>query len=558
MTKIVVIGLDGATLDLIDPWAKEGKLPELSNLMERGVFGRLQSVLPVLSSAAWSSFMTGMNPGKHGIYDFVKRAPNSYQLRPVNHRHIRGRSIWKIMSELGKKVIVVNVPITYPPEEVNGLLISGLGTPDYKIFTYPQELSRELLSKGYLVNNRVHFQPGHEQEYLHEVNRITDNLTDAVLQFMKFEEWDFFMVVYRHPDEMAHFFWRDMDQNHPQHQSEDGNPYKDAILNYYQRIDQAIGQIILTCGVDSNIIIMSDHGSGPLYKDVLLNNWLQQKGWLVLNQENGLDRLSQKTFRAMGLTRSNISSSLRRMRLGRLEQAIKSVLGNRIEVLPVSTQKEFPTAINWKLTKAYSFGYHGQIYINLSGREPEGIVSQGDEYNQLCHDIGTALMTLIDPEDGIPVVDQVVQRSEAYYGPNIEEAPDLIVIMRELAYITRSGYEFGQQSDEIFTSPHHYQSGSHRMDGTLIMAGPDILRAGYKGEVACLMDLAPTILYLLGCPVPGSMDGNVLSDWLTSEWEVQVTQGDTDVVYSPTSEDVLTHDQEMEIIQRLKDLGYLE
>ena len=166
MTKLLVIGLDGATMDLIEPWAREGKLPVLAGLLQHGSYGRMQSVLPVLSSAAWTSFMTGMNPGKHGFYDFVKRAPDSYRLRPVHREQMRGQSLWKILSLVGRKVIVLNVPMTYPPEAVNGAMISGLGTPNYKTFTYPAELTQELLNRGYSVNNQLAFRSGEEQAYI--------------------------------------------------------------------------------------------------------------------------------------------------------------------------------------------------------------------------------------------------------------------------------------------------------------------------------------------------------------------------------------------------------
>lgn len=370
--------------------------------------------------------------------------------------------------------------------------------------------------------------------------------------------WEYFMLVYREPDEMAHYFWRYMDPSYPLHISVSDAPYQDAILKYYQSIDHSIGEILQSCGADTNIVIMSDHGTGPFYKDVFLNEWLRQKGWLALNNDNGLASNSRKAFAVMGITRSNISSSLRRLKLGRLEQWLKSVLGDRIEILPASTLTEFPNAIDWQHTSAYSFGYHGQIYINLIGREPEGIVSPGDEYDRLCDDIRDALMSLGDPEDGKPVVDQVVHRRQVFHGPAYDEAPDLIVIMRKLAYITRSGYEFGNQPGNLFAPPHHYQSGSHRMEGTLILAGPDILQAGYKGEAATLMDLAPTILYLLGCPVPDDMDGNVLSDWLSTERQVQITQGNSVTAYQASNNEALTPDEQAEIVRRLKELGYLE
>ena len=554
MTKTLVIGLDGATLDLIEPWAKAGKLPTFARLMSSGAYGRLQSVLPVLSSAAWSSFTTGMNPGKHGLYDFVKRATDSYRLRPVSREQMGGQSLWKILSEMGQKVIVLNVPMTYPPEAVNGMLVSGLGTPDYKTFTYPSDLTDTLLRRNYRVNSEVAYQAGREGEYLAEVEKITAQLTDTALWLMNTHEWDFFMVVYREADEMAHFFLHFMDPTHPMHPTRQDTSLKDAILKYYQRMDGVIGQLLEASGADTDLFIMSDHGTGPFYKDVLLNEWLRQKGWLAVQSGGG--KLSRQSLARLGVTRANISFILRRLGLGRVERWIKDVLGNRIEILPTATHAQFPDAIDWQHTKAYSFGYHGQIYVNLRGREPQGIVAPGAEYEQLCREMSDALMTMTDPEDGKPVVDRVIHRSQAFHGPAYESAPDLIVIMRQLSYITRSGYELGK-AGEIFTPPHQFQAGSHRMEGVLMMSGPGTRQAGYLGNQACLTDLAPTILHLRGFPVPDSMDGKVLLDWLTAQRAVRSSSTEGKSLPTSSIERGLSPEQEEALTQRLKELGYL-
>jgi predicted AlkP superfamily phosphohydrolase/phosphomutase len=325
-------------------------------------------------------------------------------------------------------------------------------------------------------------------------------------------------------------------------------------LNHYQKLDQAIGKLLEASGPDTNLIILSDHGTGAFYKGVLLNEWLRQKGWLVAKNEMGS---SHRMFASLGLTRSNISATLRGMGLGRVERVIKDVLGNRIEILPVSSRAEFPNAIDWEHTKAYSFGYHGQIYINLKGREPQGIISPGDEYDQVCREITQELMELIDPVDGKPVVDKVYHRSKAFHGPAYDEAPDLTVIMRGLSYITRSGYEFGK-AGEIFIPPLEHQSGSHRMEGILIMAGPGVRSAGYQGNQSCIIDVAPTALHMMGLPIPDNMDGTVLEGWLSDGREVQISQGDFEALNNPPSQEGMTEEQETEFIQRLKDLGYLE
>ena len=199
MQKNLIIGLDGTTLDNIKPWAEQGYLPTLSWIMENGAYGHLTSVLPVLSSAAWSSFMTGTNPGKHSIYDFVRRDKDSYRLRPIRRDKIRVASLWKILSKHGYKVGVINVPITYPPEEVNGFLVSGLGTPNHRPFTYPIELESELTDLNYRVNKRVHYHPDNEEAYLQEVYDITKSHFDASIRLMNSCDWDFFITVFLKP-----------------------------------------------------------------------------------------------------------------------------------------------------------------------------------------------------------------------------------------------------------------------------------------------------------------------------------------------------------------------
>ncbi len=558
MSKVLVIGLDGGTLDLVVSWANQGKLPVLASLMESGKFAPLRSVIPVLSSAAWASFMTGMNPGKHGLIDFVRREKNSYRLHLLNRTHMRGASLWQMLSEQGHKVGVLNVPMTYPPEDVNGFIVSGLGTPDFKPFTFPQELGDELLRRGYIVNKRVVFKPGNEDAFIREAHQIADQTTDTALWLMREKEWDFFMLVYRDTDEMPHFFWRHMDSNHPAHDPSTDHRYKDAILDYYQNLDTAIGKLVDAAGPDTTTLILSDHGMGPLYKDVLLNEWLRQNGYLETISSQAQLHGSSRILASLGLTRTNISSTLRRTGLGSLENRIKDLLGDRIEILPRTPRADFPDAINWTRTRAYSFGYHGQIYINLAGREPQGIVAPGEEYDQLCQQIKSGLQALVDPADGAPVVDAIYNREEIFTGPCEEYAPDLTVVMRDLSYITRKGYEFGNQAGQVFSAPQTGESGSHRYLGMLIMAGAQIAKGSTPSSDPVLYDLAPTILHLLGSPVHSEMDGRVLEEWITTKYPVKTGKYlCMEENQAPTGQS-FSEEDEKEMIERLKGLGYLE
>jgi predicted AlkP superfamily phosphohydrolase/phosphomutase len=556
MNKVLLIGLDGATLDLIEPWAKQGLLPNLASLMAQGTYGRLTSVIPVLSSAAWSSFMTGKNPGKHSIYDFVRRAPESYRLRVVNHSHNRADSLWKILSQHERKVGVMNVPMTYPPEKVNGFIVTGLGTPDYKAFTYPEDLGNELLKRGYRVNKKVFYHPGNESQYLQELYDMAEKQFQATQWLLQSQAWDFFMAVFFDTDQMAHYFWRHMDASHPLHNPQTDAPYQNAILEYYQRMDSYIGELRQEAGEDTNLIVISDHGAGPLYQDVFLNEWLRQEGYLVTLDEVADLKGRYRLFGRLGLTRDGISAFLRKNGLGRVERFIKDTLGNGIEFLPKTQRAEFPQAIDWEKTRAYSFGYQGQIYLNVAGREPDGNVEPGEGYDRLRQEIIGKLEKLSDRRDGKAVVDRVYKKEDVFQGSYTDYAPDLVLVMRGLSYNTRQGYEFSTRSGKIFSDPLTHESGSHRREGIFFAAGPDIEGLGLRSGMR-LIDVAPTVLHLLDCQIPADMDGSVLEELLTGGRKASIGQVSAQESENPDNPKELSDQEEQEMIERLKNLGYL-
>lgn len=366
------------------------------------------------------------------------------------------------------------------------------------------------------------------------------------------------MLVYRDTDELSHYFWRHMDPNHPAHDPLTDPQYRDAILDYYQNVDTAIGKLVKAAGPGTTTLILSDHGMGPLFKDVLLNEWLRQNGYLTTLSPKAQLQGTSRFLAGLGLTRANISAILHRAGLGSLESRIKDFLGDRIELLPRTQRADFPDAIDWKRTRAYSFGYHGQIYVNLAGREPEGIVESGEEYDQLCQQIKMGLQKLVDPADDKPVVDNIYSRDEIFHGPCSEYAPDLTVVMRDLSYITRKGYEFGDQTGQVFTEPKTGESGSHRYWGMLIMAGDQVVISDKPPSDAGLIDLAPTILHHLGSPVHAEMDGRVLEDWISTSHPV-ITGNYLCMEQNlhPIDQNFSDED-EQEMIERLKGLGYLE
>lgn len=556
--KLVVIGLDGAPFPLIERWCREGYLPNLAGLIARGSHGVLRSTMPVHSPTAWASFITGLNPGKHGVFDFVQREPDSYQLRIVRADHIAGRSLWRLLSERGHRVGVMNVPMTYPPEEVNGFLLSGLGTPDYVNYASPPELGEELDQAGYRVNNKFFFVPDRQDEWLEDVFAMTEQRGKTAVQLMEEKAWDFFMVVFRNTDEICHFYWHHMDEEHPRHDPGAAARYKTAIRDLYQLADQWVGRIVETAGPEANVVVMSDHGAGPLYQDVFLNEWLWQQGWLKLNEEVEGGSLLGRAARRAGFTREKISAALTRLNLHRVEVLIKKALGDRIYVLPRDERPEFVNAVDWSQTSAYSFGYYGQVYVNVKGREPQGVVEPGEAYERLRREIAEKMRAIVDPRDGRPVVDRVFFKEELYEGPQLERAPDLLAIMRGFSYMTRKGYEFAEERGVLFRDPYTAETGSHRLEGTLIAAGPDIC-AGRRLTENGIYDLTPTLLQLMDCALPSYMDGALIKEMLDPAFLRAHPVRRVDVDLPPPRQPFAGWDagQEADVVDRLKKLGYL-
>ena len=293
------------------------------------------------------------------------------------------------------------------------------------------------------------------------------------------------------------------------------------------------------------------------YRDVFLNEWLSQQGFLARNRSaaHGL----RARMGRLGITRSNVSRILRAIGLGRVEHADQDPRGDAISVLPRDSWGDLAEVIDWQKTRAYSYGYYGQIYLNVRGREPSGVVSPGAEYEGVRDEIISALHAWRSPTDGEPVVSAVYTREDLFAGPFADRAPDLTVVMRNLAYVTRYGYEFSRARGEVFTAPLTGESGSHRLDGLLVAGGEGLISNKGSAPAASLMDITPTALHLLGLPIPSHVDGSVLTTYLAAEWRAREVRhyDDEGWVQEEHAKAVLGRDEEEEVVDRLRHLGYL-
>jgi predicted AlkP superfamily phosphohydrolase/phosphomutase len=515
--RVLVIGLDGATPQLVFKWAKEGKLPNLSKLIENGASGNLRSTIPPMTAAAWTSSVTGNNPGKHGIYHFIEYQHKTYDYRIISSRDVKSKTIWKILNEQGKSVGIMQVPITYPPEKVNGFMVTdGLTTPGPESsFTYPKELKNELLADfDFMIASTEKYYEGNEENYIKDLVSIEEKKSQATIKLMKRYDWDFFMVVYSHIDAMQHFFWKYMDETHPGYDAEKAKKYGDAILNIYQKLDSIVGDMLEVVDEDTTVIIMSDHGFGPLYKELHLNKWLKDLGLLNVKRKEDTSWLSKS-----GVTREMAYLFL--VKLG-LNKITKMIPENLKKGMP---SHYTPTSVDWSRTKAYSLATHGMMYINLKGRNPEGIVEPGEEYEKLRDFIIQELYALKDPETGKKIVDKVFKSEELYFGGGANNAPDIFVLTdmtyhnigRLDDYLIKPAWKL-DASDlsgkfSLMNKQRSLGSGNHRMDGIFIMKGKTVKKNSIV-ENAQIIDIAPTVLHLMGVPVAEDMDGKVLKEIL--------------------------------------------
>ncbi len=555
--RCLIVGLDGATLDLVEPWVQAGRLPTLGRILAEGSYGPLRSVVPPMTAPAWMSFMTGKNPGRHGLIDWIARDVGAYSASPVTAEDAAEPTLWDILSQRGRRVCVYNVPMTYPPRPVNGILISGLPAPNKAVpLTYPAHWQAELdrLAGGeyilYPDPGRAYSDQGVAAFTQHLFASLESRL-NLFEHLYRQEAWDVFMLVFNGTDTAQHALWKFLDPRHPLYRPTLAARYGDVVLRVYQRLDRWLGELLPTLGPETTLWLMSDHGFGPLHHFLHVNNWLRQAGFLHLAQTPRA-RFKGWLF-ARGFTPMAIYNGLMRLGLGALKREVVRGRGQGwLSRLFLSFQE-----VDWARTQAYSLGNVGQIYINLQGREPQGCVAPGAEYEAVRDRLITALRELRDPVTGEQVVEHIYRREELYQGAQLQRLPDILFLPTRLEYFGFGEFEFG--SRHLVERVERGISGTHRMNG-LVAAWGEPIRAGGRPQAAQLIDLAPTILHLLGEAIPRDMDGRVLHEMLTGAWSrPELVRWSEPTAWSPAAareQAALSPEQTEALRQRFRDLGY--
>ncbi len=436
--RLIVIGLDGVPHSLLMELIHRGDVPNLAAIAASGDLRPAESTYPTVSCAAWTSFVTGVNPGQHGVYGFVDRRAGSYQQYITGAQYVRSPQVFSTLSERDRRVIILNVPVTSPPPEVNGFLAGGFLAPNLDGATHPPELAERLERLGY----RIDIDPWKARQSLdllfEDLDATLSGRVAAATELLTSEPWSYAMVHIMGTDRINHFVWGKWDDGDPE--------FAPRFVDYYHRVDEAVGEIARAAGNDAELLILSDHGFTGTVHEVNIDVWLRDNGLLTV---------------------------------------------------PVSDEAKL-TDIDAN-TRVFSMT-PGRIYVNLRGREPEGTVEPGAEYETIREEVAAGLMELTDLDTGESVLERVSPREELFEGDSLGQAPDLLAIPRD-------GYDLKSQlgGGELFTSSPI--TGMHTFDDAFWL----IRGRQFADGTPSVKDGAPTAMSLLEENIPAHYEGRPMA-----------------------------------------------
>ena len=457
--KVLIVGWDSAPpREVFGLWRQY--LPNLSSLMDRGVWGRLRSTDPPITIPAWSSMLSSRNPGQLGFYGFRNRTAGSYTDRWLaTSQSVKIPRVWDVLSDEGKRSCIFNVPQTYPVSALNGAMVSSFMTPGNESnYTYPMALKAEVerAADGYMFDCKD-YRTEDKVGLLEQIRTMTDKQHKVAKSLLRDRgPWDLFITVAMGPDRMAHGFWKYTDPGHPKYKP--GNPFETSIRDYYMLLDRQLGELCELAGPETTVLVVSDHGTKRMDGTLNINDWLIQEGLLTL----------------------------------------------RDQPRAVSSFKE--EDVDWSRTVAWAWGgYYARVFINVAGREPEGIVAPAN-YEAVRDDLAQRLEA-IPNKDGEPMNTRALKPQDIYSGAQVGGAPDLLVYFDDLYW--RAGQNVGNASLYSPDTEIGPDDSVHDYDGIFVMARPGDKRGRRSGGMRCI-DVAPTVLHELGVAVPPEMEGSII------------------------------------------------
>jgi len=475
--KVLVIGLDGLTLQLLQPLVASGQLPTFAKLLQQGAYGVLRSVTNMTTGPTWASFATGHLPQGHGIWHDFHHQPHHYQLQPTQGRHLRQPTFWQIASEAGRQVIVLNVPMTYPAIPVRGALIAGIDTPsewaahfDYPAGSY-QTLRRQKID--YLIDCGLasYMQANQVQAGVEAVKRETEGRTRAAEYLMRQMAWDLCVVVYSLPDIWQHYYWT----------AAAGSVERERMYDGYRLLDQHLARLLHELPTEGTVILCSDHGFAPLLGTrAELNQWLAQQNFLRSPPVGRISASARLLQWGLAFTRQRFSFRRRQQLLASVP-FLRPLIETRLRL----------NGIDWSQTQAYAALDHLEIWLNVRGRQPQGVVAEED-YEAVSQRLVQALLAWRDPVSGQPYLLSVQRNPYPTVLDVVGLPPDLAL----------------EWNPAIPPRPlHPLITGDHSPEGTFIIAGQHIRSQALPP--LSLVDIAPIALHALGLTPPVGLAGAV-------------------------------------------------
>lgn len=549
MGRVILIGLDAASYNFLEPWMAQAALPHLARLFDRAAHGPLRSTIPPVTSVAWRAMVTGLDSSRLGLYDLVGRTDYGYRFVPATFLSLPRRSLWHLLSARGRRVAVIGVPATYPAERVRGVMLAGEDAPAHDARAwYPADLPEILAEEGLSfpwdvlrklrTMERRRVVGAHLNEYLDGWRRVIQAKAALARWALHSYEVDFCMVVFSATDHVVHHTDRE-----------------DAIRRIYTFVDEAVGAILDGLpAAETWIIVASDHGSTRTDFLVSLYRLLYDQGWLTFRAEVAPEHVRWLVDRVLPQGAEMAARAWAGM--PRLARRLLSAPFVRLEPRLQSAYSN----IDWSRTCVYAPTSHGPLYVNLRGREPQGIVSPGVSYERLRDEVIDVLSKARDPHTNVPLFAWVRRGEEVFPPPHFRPPPDIVFEPADWRYKIVTGFH-----THALVRPNRHRAvgyvehGWHTPWGVCAIVGPGV-QSGYL-EGMRIVDVAPTVLHLLGEPILDDMEGRVIERAFSAKWQsahpVQVVRPDEGTPGGGLSAEV--DDAEVRLVEdHLRALGYLE
>jgi predicted AlkP superfamily phosphohydrolase/phosphomutase len=524
MSRVILIAWDGADWRILDPLLEQGALPNLQALLDRGQREVLRSTIPTHSWSAWPSFLTGVDPVDHGVYDILETVPGTHKQYPVTYKSIKARTFLDDLNAADKRMLLLDVPLTFPPPKVNGTLIAGGVLPKHRPFTSPDDLTQDLVKARleWPINGMSWTTYRNKPDaYLDEAYEVTGKRIKVSEHLMDNTEWDLMASVWVSIDRTQHALSNYVAPDHPDYVKNKDTRVGRKTADIFRQADEAIGSFVSRAKPDDLILFISDHGFQSCTRTVNMDRLLKEFGYLDFSASNAV---------------------FGPMQWGPVRKVARKVY----DTLGLHGKVALPQSVNWSKTKAYTtIRSTGEgVSVNLAGREIDGVVDPGD-YEKVRDELMDRLGSFVDPKTGQRIVKEIHKREEVFKGRFADTAPDILMVPND-------GYSLTHAKSALEDAD--WVSGDHRIEGCIVAVGPNV--KPFEQQPA-LIDMAPTLVAALGAPTAVEPTGRVLHEVVGADAAL-VAREATEASPDDGSDEHVSDTEADEMEEHLRGLGYIE